>query len=512
MKYTGIIAVLVAVVAILYVVFFRSSGVKTGEEAFQSNCTSCHLAPGPEKLPKHIWDEQVLPEMGARLGIKVRDYNPMKELDMLEYSIVQRYGTYPEKPVISQQEWDSLTSYILKLAPEEIRPDENRANRSDSIRQFVPSPYQIDPEKNRPLLTYLNINDSNGKVEGAFGTGSFWNWHEGGKMEINSLFNFPVIHTQTIGDVEYILEMGMLHPNEKNLGKLWKKEKELPIELIQEGLNRPVYFEVVDLDQDGSDEILICEYGNRAGGLSLLMKRDGKLVKTTLLPFPGSLKFSIRDMNADGLLDIVALFAQGNEGVFLFTQKEGFTFSISQLITLDPLQGTSDFVVQDMDGDGDDDIVLACGDNADYSVMLKEFHGIHIFDNQGENEFKENYFFPMYGATQVEADDFDGDGDIDIAATSFFPDYKNSMEEAFLYLENNQNTTDIYQFKSYSHPISTEGRWMLLEKGDVDQDGDLDLIMGSFTYSPAPPPTDILNNWIEKGINFVIWKNQFKQP
>jgi hypothetical protein len=60
-------------------------------------------------------------------------------------------------------------------------------------------------------------------------------------------------------------------------------------------------------------------------------------------------------------------------------------------------------------------MVTANGDNADYSIVLKNYHGIRVHINQGNNEFKETFFYPVYGATRLLAEDFDQDGDIDFA-------------------------------------------------------------------------------------------------
>ena len=50
--------------------------------------------------------------------------------------------------------------------------------------------------------------------------------------------------------------------------------------------------------------------------------------------------------------------------------------------------------------------------------------------------------------------DYDLDGDLDIAAISFFPDYHRYPEESFIYLENNGKLN----FVDYSFPQSTVGR------------------------------------------------------
>ena len=43
----------------------------------------------------------------------------------------------------------------------------------------------------------------------------------------------------------------------------------------------------------------------------------------------------------------------------------------------------------------------------------------------------------MYGAFGARAADFDNDGDLDIAAISFYPDFEIEKRESFVYLQNN---------------------------------------------------------------------------
>ncbi|MCB0564242.1 MAG: VCBS repeat-containing protein [Phaeodactylibacter sp.] len=52
----------------------------------------------------------------------------------------------------------------------------------------------------------------------------------------------------------------------------------------------------------------------------------------------------------------------------------------------------------DLNQDGREDILYVNGDNADYSIVDKPYHGVRLFLNNGNNEFSEKYFHPMPGA------------------------------------------------------------------------------------------------------------------
>ena len=123
--------------------------------------------------------------------------------------------------------------------------------------------------------------------------------------------------------------------------------------------------------------------------------------------------------------------------------------------------------------------MYTCGDNADYSNVLKNYHGVYVYLDEGGFRFRKEFFFPIHGAFKALARDFDNDGDLDIAAISYFPDTKNQPEEGFIFLQQ----TSAFAFKPYSIKAVDQGRWLTMDAGDVDNDGDEDIVIGSL-YLP----------------------------
>ena len=79
------------------------------------------------------------------------------------------------------------------------------------------------------------------------------------------------------------------------------------------------------------------------------------------------------------------------------------------------------------------------------------------------------------------AADFDGDGDQDIASIALFPDVAKRPLEGFMYIENQGKT-----FTQKTLPIHHLGRWSVMDAGDVDGDGDIDLVLGSHAVAKFP--------------------------
>ena len=110
------------------------------------------------------------------------------------------------------------------------------------------------------------------------------------------------------------------------------------------------------------------------------------------------------------------------------------------------------------------------------------------------------------GATRVLARDFDKDGDVDFGLISSFPDYEKAPELDFVYLEN--ENSEKFDFSSKVLEKPNEGRWLLMDAGDIDLDGDEDIFLSSFIYSLAPVPENLSKQWGNKNVDVLILENK----
>ena len=479
-----------------------SQGLSTSQ-LVNAYCGACHQTPEPAELDKSTW-KQVLPYMGYRLGIKTDSIDPMKGLSFAEQYNILKANTYPEQPVLDDAAWTRIVDHYVSQAPENSLPQDQKSSFEPLDSHFRIK--EVDYDRAYPgLITYVGYDSARSEI--LVGDRSGWvarlnnDFDQLKKGRINS----PLAFARANGDQDWLaLTMGIMDPNDRTLGTLLNIGPQLTMDTLLSGLRRPVHFEVADLDGDSLDDLVICSFGNYFGDLSWYKQLSpGNFEKNILKQVPGSIRAYVHDLNHDQLPDIVALFGQGDEGIFAYLNQGQGQFKEVRLLQFSPLFGSSYFELADLNDDGWTDIVYTNGDNADYSYTMKNYHGIRVFQNNGKNEFDQAYFYPLNGAYGAKTRDFDLDGDLDIAAISFFPDYAADSVESFVLLEN----LGQWEFQPRSDPGINQGKWLVMDSGDLDQDGDQDLILGSFIFSVTPVPDSIYQSWNRDYLSLLFLEN-----
>lgn len=480
------------------------AAVKKGEKLFTTYCQGCHLLPDPKRLPKEVWEKNILPLMAIRMGLKNQDYH--RRITTEEKAIEDANHLIPENPIIAEADYEDIKKYVLYTAPDTLAYAVERINRNKPLSNFVrinfplggPGPSMITGIKYNPANNVLWISNMYNQVLN-------WQWGKG-LMSVENV-NSAVVDFNFYNNKTFFTGIGSLVPTELSSGSFFLSGDSAAQPVLNE-LHRPVCSLMEDFDNDGIPEIVVGNFGKNLGSLSLFKKtkKNGNYQEQKLLSVPGCVKIFLKDMDGDGRKDIVALFAQSDESVYIFFQKDNLQFEAKRILRFPPDYGTTDLVLTDFNKDGLMDIVTANGDNADYSIVLKNYHGIRVHINQGNNEFKETFFYPVYGATRVLAEDFDQDGDIDFAIGCFFPDFGRLLSESFVYLQN--DNTEKYQFTSFTSQNELPVKSLTMEKADIDGDGDMDIIMGNFSESPVPVPADLKDQWKAAKYGLVIFQNQ----
>jgi hypothetical protein len=342
-----------------------------GNRLAEIHCASCHLFVKPELLPKSSWKNDVLPAMGHRLGIYKGSLRPDSLFDNgRSGEVVKKANIFPDRPLIARSDWNKIVDYYLNNAPDTIMPPKRANKISMGLKHFKyrESAFSHTP----PLTSMVKILPENRGVVFA-----------DSKRNINSLsfltknlekdfvlgLKAAPVHYYERYDTIYLTTAGKnIFPNDVSDGTLQKifakgTEGAYTANEILPNLQRPVNMAYGDLNNDGLEDIVACEYGNETGKLVWYENKGGDVyTMRTLDNRPGAITAVIKDANGDGFQDLFVLMAQGDEGIVYYQNRGDGTFSSKRLLSFLPLNGSQYMELVDFNGDGFDDIVYVCGD------------------------------------------------------------------------------------------------------------------------------------------------------
>jgi hypothetical protein len=222
-----------------------------------------------------------------------------------------------------------------------------------------------------------------------------------------------------------------------------------------------------DVDQDGDIDIALAN----PFGLNAIYLNDGASPPsfTSSIPFgtgnDTTLAVDMADMDGDGDLDIIAGNSAQTSAVYLNSGGPTPSFATSVLFGGND-KATESVAARDIDGDGDRDIVA--GNNA---TVGGGGQPDYVYLNNGAATPAFSTAIPFGLGTDhtlsVAVDDFDGDGDLDIASGNF-------GEQGVVAL-NSGATPPAFVTRPYGPGQDVIASVAL---GDMDGDGDLDLVAG----------------------------------
>jgi hypothetical protein len=460
-------------------------------------CAQCHLFPDPVLLDKATWRDKVKPMMRVTMGLAAIEKDPSPNSRLL------------------LREWEAIwNDYYLPAAPEKMPAQDPRPPILPDLDLFKVEDPHYQPTNCFASVIHID-QDAHQVYVGNAITKSIDVLNSDGKVLSSTPVDSTVVHLLQRPDGWIGTQIGFVPPNDTPLGRVTLFDKkdnrfEKRFDLLT-NLVRPVHTSVAGLVEPGREDLVVCSFGNTAGRMAWYDPNDsGEYIEHTLVERPGSLISRVIDVDHDGKPDIVVLTAQAREGIFLYQNQGHGQFIEKPLIQQPPVWGYVYFEFADFNHDGYPDILTANGDLGDFVCPPKKYHGVRIYLNDGHWNFKESWFYPLNGAFKAVAADFDGDGDLDIAAISYFPDYDKSPEESFVYLEN-QSTTNGFAFTAHTFRDSARGRWLTMDVGDLDGDGDLDIVLGGAYRVPFRAPETLKTRWQSDGPSILILRNQLQE-
>jgi len=456
----------------------NNSKAKEGEVLAKTYCASCHLQPLPGDLPKNVWQYSTLPYMGMMMGLD-KEVENLPEI-LKTYTILKA-----PQPLISQEDFEKIKEYYLSNASESKDYANMNFPKLEVNNQLFTAEDINLPSNNQTFPNFTCVKFDPGSKRILAGDQSnrvVWILNANGTL-IKKLENQDALtYVEAKGNqylFTYIGSTTQANPNTE--GHVDLLNAQYQSKNILNKVKRPLEGLEANLDADASNELITCEFGFNEGGLAIWKKGKSGYEKHLIDSQTGCTSIQVKDFNKDGKLDILALFAQGNERINLFINKGNLTFESKTLLRFNPIWGSSSFDLVDVNQDGQLDIVTTSGDNADFTTVLKPFHGIRIYENKGDFQFREPIFIPQNGATKVMHADFDVDGDQDLLSISLFPNVTQNPQEQILFIENRKG-----QWVPQGIPAFDHGRYAVMDLGDIDNDGDVDVLLGSHAVAKFP--------------------------
>ncbi len=462
--------------------------VRPKVEAF---CGNCHAMPRPSSSARSDWPDEVnqgfmLYGTSGRSDLAVPDYDDV--LKFFEYqapetlSLPKTIVGYPETPV--------------RLRTQAIRLPGSRPPGTANVRWLDVG------LRESPALVYCDINT--GAIKAC------WPREDGMPTERLATLLQPV-HVEACdldadGWIDLVVaDIGEFNAEDSDLGRVvWLRRKpdteQFETIVLQEPLSRVSDVQPGDFDGDGDLDLMVAIFGWRATGRILLLENLGgtgselKVQAREIDPRHGPVHVPPTDLNGDGHLDFVALISQDHEVVEAFINDGTGNFKNEVIWAApDPAYGSSGIELVDMDQDGDLDVLYTNGDSFDRGP--KPHHSVQWLENQGRFPFVHHSLCEMPGVLNAKAADFDGDGDLDVVAASLLSGELNQqlsqldISSVVMLIQTEPGVFQRTKVERGSH------YHLSLETGDFDNDGDVDLAVGTFVREGSPDQPDLMIWW-----------------
>lgn len=310
-----------------------------------------------------------------------------------------------------------------------------------------------------------------------------------------------VVDLDEDGDNDVVVSvMGDLYPDDDVVGSLVLLENQggkFVNRTLLDDVRRVVDAQPGDFDGDGDVDLAVAVFGYLRGQVLWLENRGGGQFRDhELLSAAGTIHVPVADYDGDGDLDIAAVLSQEDEEVWGFENLGAGKFAPRRLwMTINFDNGAAGLVASDIDGDHDIDLLLPVGDNLEDSYSIPQpYHGCFWLENKGGWQFAAQRIATFPGTYAAAIGDLDGDGDQDAALVSMVNHWDDPAAPSLVWLENDgrQHFTQ--------HPIATDPIMLVtVACGDVDGDGRSDLVAGGLHLHRPYERMGRITCWLNRG-------------
>jgi len=265
-----------------------------------------------------------------------------------------------------------------------------------------------------------------------------------------------------------------------------------------------------DVNGDGREDIYLCGAKDVAGQL-FLQNAAGKFTPSQSTLFE---EFAMAeevdalffDANGDNKLDLYVVCGSSElpaastglrDRLYLNNGRGSFTLT-PQILPAGRLESTSCVAAQDFDGDGDQDLFVG-------TRLRPLLYGVpvngYLLENDGQGNYKDvspqraPELKELGMITDVAWEDVDGDNDKDLVVVGEWMDIQ-------LFLNEGGNFTHATATAGLEN---SAGWWTCIEAVDIDQDGDMDFVIGNhglnsrFRAEDSLPISLFVNDWDRNG-------------
>jgi len=462
-------------------------------------CTDCHALPSPESFPRERWHPEVLRgyEFYARSGRNDLDPPPIHE------TVAYYLARAPER-IVFPKPVEAETKLPVTFEVERLTLDKG----ADVVPEISHLRWaRLEPEGD-PVLLVCDMR---------FGyVAAVDLCKPNPQPKILARLDNPA-HVEPCdldgdGRIDLLVaDLGGFRPADHDRGRVvWLRRRETGESfeeiVVASGLGRVADVRPADVDGDGDLDLIVAEFGHyQTGGILLLRNvapagERPRFEPETIDRRPGTIHVPVHDFNGDGLPDFAALVSQEWEHVEAFINRGDGRFHLKNLWAgPDLCYGSSGIELVDLDQDGDLDVLYTNGDAWD-NWYVNPSHGIQWLENLGGLEFAYHRLTDFPGAYRALAGDVDLDGDLDILAVAWLPP---PIRPASILDTTPVSIICLEQTEPgrfIRHTLETgTPYYATLEVADFDGDGDLDFAVG-----PGP----VIANSLKSPYWLAVWWNQ----
>ena len=480
----------------------------TDEEALETRireaCTQCHEWTPPEILPKKEWPSLIQRKFRLANITLLQSHNkPIWEIDALQ---VASYFRSKAPAQLDTPRW------AAKRGGAELRFS-RRLLPGKTVRGLQPGAANV-----RLLELFSDLEGPELVVSDMISGWVSWTDPDDGRMDLHPIAKLTnPCHAEAVdldrdGRTDLLIaDLGWPKPTDQRTGSVaWLRrtgKREFEVHRLLTGLGRVADVQAADFDGDRDLDVIVAEFGWRTmGGIHYLENGSdpekpsnlaaGDFRSLELDDRAGAIHIPVVDLDRDGRPDFLALLSQEHEAVVAFLNRGPGAFEKKTLFTAPhPHWGSSGLELVDLDQDGDLDVLFTHGDTLDAGAEMRPYHGLSWLENKGDLSFVHHWVDSYYGALRAEAGDLDGDGDLDLVAVSYFPNLTEEVRRRY-------NLSGVVWYEQ-TQPRTFQPRsladipcdYITLALGDIDGDGRTDIILGNFGQAREDVEWELVQIW-----------------